>query len=131
MDWNIDLGCRDDLVTEKDELIGDLMRLLDMEPNRTNQTRNVRVRYLPGEYGLALSIFDELEESTDDNANQHESALVDGVDTVGEDADEDKGVLTVIKSGVTTLELRRREGSGPSMLIWDEAEVDWEAVQAS
>lgn len=98
-----------------------------MEPTRTNQTRNVRVRYLPGEYGLALSIFDALEESADAVVDQQEVAVTD----VTEPADETEGILTVIQSGVTTLELRRREGSGPSMLIWDEAEVDWEALQAS
>ncbi len=98
-----------------------------MEPTRTNQTRNVRVRYLLGEYGLALSIFDALEESTDPVVDQQDVAAVE----VTSPADEAEGVLTVIQSGVTTLELRRREGSGPSMLIWDEAEVDWEALQAS
>ncbi len=100
---------------------------IHMEPNRTNQQRNVRVRYQPGEYGLALSIFDELEHANDEATDRDDSARLKAVETV----EEDEGVLTVIKSGITTLELRRREGSGPSMLIWDEAEVDWEALQAS
>jgi len=96
-----------------------------MEANRTNQTRNVRVRYVPGQYGLALSIDESLEEPA---ADQTDDQITDDQVNVQTAMGDDEGVLTVIQSGVTTLELRRREGSGPSMLIWDEAEVDWSAL---
>lgn len=104
-----------------------------MEQNRADQTRNVRVRYEPGEYGLALSIYDVLEDDVSEhNTDKPVTPETDEAQDDGSTAfDEDEGVLTVIKTGVTTLELRRNEGEGPSLLIWDDSEVDWASVQAS
>ena len=76
------------------------------------ERRRVRVSYVPRGYGLALTIFDD--ETTDDG---------------NVEAGPDDGYLTVVESGVTTLELRRPDGE-PTVLVWDQSEVAWDSLQA-
>ncbi len=86
-----------------------------MKMTDPDERRKVRVRYVARGYGLALTIDDD----------EHETVHDAGV----EEPDSDDGYLTVVASGVTTLELRRSDG-GSSMLIWDEAEVSWDSLLA-
>lgn len=94
-----------------------------MEQTRTTPTRSVRVRYESGEYGVALSIYDVLDTESD---TASETASCDAVPAT----DESNGLLTVVETGVTTLELQRNEG-GSTMLIWDDSEVEWASLKAS
>ena len=85
-----------------------------------DERRRVRVQYVPRGYGLALTI---TEDSTPSQA-----VTVDEAD-VG-DVDGDDAYLTVVASGVTTLELERPDGAS-STLIWDTSEVSWDSLRAS
>jgi hypothetical protein len=89
-----------------------------MRPTDPAERIPVRVKYVPRGYGLALTIYDDAE-----SANPMEG---DGQPAGGGD---DDGYLTVVESGVTTLELRRADGSS-SYLIWDQSEVAWDSLQA-
>lgn len=110
-----------------------------MRPTDPDERRRVRVQYVPRGYGLALTIFDD--NTTGDPSALRQAAAndVSMVDDTAEDASDsdpgpaeiqtDDGYLTVIASGVTTLELRRPDGES-SLLIWDEAEVAWDSLRA-
>lgn len=105
-----------------------------MRPTDPDERRRVRVQYVPRGYGLALTIHDET--TIDDPSALRQAAANDvsiiddaGSDPDGPDVETDDGYLTVIASGVTTLELRRPDGES-SILIWDEAEVAWDSLRA-
>lgn len=106
-----------------------------MRPTDPDERRRVRVQYVPRGYGLALTISDDT--TTEDpsalrQAAANDVSIVD--DAVDPDLDltdveTDDGYLTVVASGVTTLELRRPDGES-TLLIWDEAEVAWDSLRA-
>lgn len=104
-----------------------------MTPTDPEERRRVRVQYVPRGYGLALTISDD---TTDDLSAQRQAAANDvsiddpAIDLTDiTDIESDDGYLTVIASGVTTLELRRPDGE-PTLLIWDESEVAWDSLRA-
>jgi hypothetical protein len=104
-----------------------------MDGSQRAYARRVQVRYETRRYGLALTIVDDLDHP---DGLDHESggvpwALAYGAGDLnpGPDLDGGDGVLTVGDTGVTTLELRRGDGS-PSILVWDAAEVDWDSLRA-
>lgn len=101
------------------------------------------MNYVPRGYGLALTIREDsdigggnidAERSIDrndagkDDLNDCDESDRPNVDD-GDDAGAGDGYLTVIESGVTTLELRRPDGES-SYLIWDESEVEWDCLRA-
>ncbi len=98
-----------------------------MKPTDPDERRRVRVQYVSRGYGLALTITDDLSinDTSDDRAISPNEVTVDEA----ADIESDDGYLTVIASGVTTLELRRPDG-GSSVLIWDETEVAWDSLRA-
>ncbi len=125
-----------------------------MRPTDPAERRRVRVQYVPRGFGLALTISDETssDESTSGesmsggpSAEQQAAANRVTIDRAAGDsaADDDAvpadvdltdietndGYLTVVASGVTTLELRRPDGQS-SLLIWDESEVAWDSLRA-
>ncbi len=101
----------------------ELGRLSSMRPTAPDERRRVRVQYVPRGFGLALTIKeDTTAPDTDVDAGSNEFD--------GDGFDSDDGYLTVVASGVTTLELRRPDGES-SMLIWDETEVAWDSLLAS
>ncbi len=106
-----------------------------MRPTDPDERRRVRVQYVPRGYGLALTIFDD---NTTGDPSALRQAAANDVSIVQDasdpdpglsDVETDDGYLTVIASGVTTLELRRPDGES-SLLIWDEAEVAWDSLRA-
>jgi hypothetical protein len=79
-----------------------------------------------------LTIVDDLDhpDGLDHATGGARGAVADGLGvTPGPGLDGGDGVLTVGDTGVTTLELRRGDGS-PSILVWDAAEVDWDSLRA-
>ena len=98
------------------------------------------MNYVPRGYGLALTIREdsgvdagciETERSTSDNCSVEDIDLDESEGSVShfDNDGADDGYLTVIESGVTTLELRRPGGES-SYLIWDESEVEWDSLRA-
>lgn len=107
-----------------------------MRPTDPDERRRVRVQYVPRGFGLALTISDDI--TTDDRPDNDQLAerqarandiTIDDPDIDLNDVDTDDGYLTVVASGVTTLELCRPDGQS-SLLIWDESEVDWDSLRA-
>lgn len=101
-----------------------------MDGTERAYARRVQIRYETRRYGLALAIVDDLDPwhcgpSGDDGVAPDGPGDV----TPGPGFEVGDGVLTVGETGVTTLELRRADGS-PSFLIWDAAEVDWDSLRA-
>ena len=92
-----------------------LDRLEGMKITDPDGRRRVRVQYVPRGFGLALTISDEPSDPA--------ASTDGGIDEA------DNGFLTVVESGVTTLELARPDGAS-STLIWDQAEVSWDSLQA-
>ncbi|MDH3301261.1 MAG: hypothetical protein OES24_12210 [Acidimicrobiia bacterium] len=102
-----------------------------MRPTDPEERRRVRVHYVPRGFGLALTISDD---TTTDNPSAQRQAAANDVSIADPDLDltdieSDDGYLTVIASGVTTLELRRPDGE-PTLLIWDESEVAWDSLRS-
>ncbi len=107
-----------------------------MRPTDPDERRRVRVQYVPRGYGLALTISEDI--ITDDPSDGDPSAerqarandvTIDDPNIDLTDIETNDGYLTVIASGVTTLELRRPDGQS-SLLIWDESEVAWDSLRA-
>ena len=103
-----------------------------MRPCESNEPVPVKVNYVARDYGLALTISQDA--GTPWAAN--EEATIEADETGGyidldaiEVEDADDGYLTVVKTGVTTLELKRADGQS-SYLIWDESEVNWDSLRA-
>ncbi|MDH3293518.1 MAG: hypothetical protein OER95_04250 [Acidimicrobiia bacterium] len=96
-----------------------------MRPTDPDERIRVRVTYVPRGYGLALTIS---EESTPPDAAA-DGPLSEDLGQAGFAVQADDGYLTVVESGVTTLELRRPDGQS-SYLIWDQSEVAWESLRA-
>ena len=87
-----------------------------MNPTDPDERRKVRVRYVARGYGLALTIDEENDSGVDEQPTH-----------VDESTETNDGYLTVISSGVTTLELPRPDGL-TSVLVWDESEVAWDSL---
>ncbi len=104
-----------------------------MDGSERAHARRVRVRYETRRYGLALTIVDDLDhpDGLNHTSGGAPGAVTDGAGGVipGLGLEGGDGVLTVGDTGVTTLELRRVDGS-PSILVWDAAEVDWDSLRA-
>lgn len=102
-----------------------------MRPTDPDERRRVRVQYVPRGFGLALTISDDT--AADDPSAERQSAAndvtIDDADLDLTDIETNDGYLTVIASGVTTLEFRRADGES-SLLIWDESEVAWDSLRA-
>ncbi|MDH4277282.1 MAG: hypothetical protein OEZ14_06645 [Acidimicrobiia bacterium] len=102
-----------------------------MRPTDLDERRRVRVQYVPRGFGLALTISDDTK--ADDPSAERQAAAndvrIDDADLDLTDIETNDGYLTVIASGVTTLEFRRPDG-GSSLLIWDESEVAWDSLRA-
>ncbi len=102
-----------------------------MRPCESNEPVPVKVNYVARDYGLALTISQDA--GTSWAANQEAtigSEETDGhIDLDALDPETDDGYLTVVKTGVTTLELKRADGQS-SYLIWDESEVNWDSLRA-
>ena len=95
------------------------IRLEGMSITDPDERRRVRVQYVSRGFGLALTITDEPPDPA--------VAVDGGIGSAADDADD--GYLTVVESGVTTLELARPDGA-LSTLIWDQAEVSWDSLRA-
>jgi len=106
-----------------------------MRPTDPDERRRVRVQYVPRGFGLALTITDTSNDnpSSDDPSGEpqvdQDQATANDVTIESDDVEIDDGYLTVVASGVTTLELRRPDGE-LSLLIWDESEVAWDSLRA-
>ena len=99
-----------------------------MRPTDPDERRRVRVQYVPRGFGLALTITDDLSDDNKANAVTMEACGTDP-DVDATDIETNDGFLTVVASGITTLELRRPDGES-SLLIWDESEVAWDSLRA-